>query len=130
VLEPSREWLSLKFASGLRLQKSDGPVWETGLSGFEVVVNWSLPISWSLSSLLEPCSALLPPPLDFSQHWALPHRWLKICSLALSSLDCPQLINMRIIGCPMLLLVIKRYCCLLGNQMVQFDILDCPVFLL
>jgi hypothetical protein len=52
-------------ASGLGLQKPDGPISETGLSGFEVAASWSLPLSWSLSSLLKPHSTLLQPPLDF-----------------------------------------------------------------
>jgi hypothetical protein len=47
-------------------------------------VSWSLP----LSLFLEPCSALLWPPLVFFLHWALLHQWLKIYSLPSSSLDC------------------------------------------
>jgi hypothetical protein len=34
------------------------------------------------------------------------------------------------LGSPLLLLVTKCCCCLVGNLMVLFDILDCPVFLL
>jgi hypothetical protein len=39
VLEPSRARWSSKPSSGLRLQKSDGPVWETRLSSFEVAAS-------------------------------------------------------------------------------------------
>jgi hypothetical protein len=107
-----------KVAFGLRLQKPEGPVWETRLFDFEVDTSWSLPPSWSLSLLLEHCSALLQPPLDFSLHQALLRYWPKIHSPTLSSLHCPQLINMRLIGFPLLLLVTKCCCCLLGNWMV------------
>jgi hypothetical protein len=92
-------------------------------------VSWSVPLSWSLSSLLEPYSALLWPPLDFSQHRAFLRHWPKIHSPALSSLDCSQLNNRRLIGCPLPLLVAKCFCCLLGNRMVRFGILDCLVLL-
>jgi hypothetical protein len=36
---------------------------------------------------------------------------------------------MRLIGCPLALLVTKCCRCLLGNRMIWFSILDCPVFL-
>jgi hypothetical protein len=106
------------------------PVWEIGLYSFEVAVSWSLPPSWYPFSLLEPCSALLRPPLDFFPHQALLRHWLKIHSPTLSSLDYPQLINRGLIGCTLLLLAIKCCCCFLGNQMVRFGIptvqISCP----
>jgi hypothetical protein len=40
-----------------------------------------------------------------------------------------QVINRGLIGCPLPLLVTKYYRYLLGNQMVRFDIPDCPIFL-
>jgi hypothetical protein len=88
VLEPSWVQWSLKPSSTLKPHKPDSLVWETSLSGFEVIMSWSLPLSWCLSLLLEPCSALLWPPLDFPLHQTLLCHWLKIYSPALSSLDC------------------------------------------
>jgi hypothetical protein len=61
---------------------------ETGLSSFEVIVSWSRPLSWYLSSLLEPCPASLRPPLDFSLRRALLHHRLKSRSTALTSPEC------------------------------------------
>jgi hypothetical protein len=87
VPELSREWWSLKPSSALKPQKLDDPVWKTGLFGFELTVSSSLPLSWSLSLSLEPCSALLWPPVDFFPHQTLLHHWLKIYALALPSLD-------------------------------------------
>jgi hypothetical protein len=60
-----------------------------GWSGLEVVTSWSWLLSWSLPLLLEPCSALLPPPLNPSLCKALLHHWPKIRSSALSSPNYP-----------------------------------------
>jgi hypothetical protein len=87
VLELSQTRWSSKPSSTLKPQKLDGPVWETGLSSFEVTVSWSLPLSWPMSLFLEHCSTLLWPPLDFFPHRTLLHHWSKIYYLALSSLN-------------------------------------------
>jgi hypothetical protein len=76
------------FASILKLSKSDGPVLETRLSSLVVVVSWSQLLSWPLSSLLKPCSALLPPPLDSSLRHASLHYLSKIHSPTLPSSEC------------------------------------------
>jgi hypothetical protein len=88
VLESSRARWSLTSASVLKLLKLDGPVLETRLSGLVVIMSWSQLLSWPFSSLPKPCSALLPPPLDSSQHRASLHYWPKIHSLALPSSEC------------------------------------------
>jgi hypothetical protein len=44
-------------------------------------------------------------------------------------LNASQLINRRLIGCPLPLLATKCYLYLLGNRMVRFSIPDCLVFL-
>jgi hypothetical protein len=61
-----------------------------GWSGLEVIMSWSRLPSWSLPLPLEPCSTLLPPPLDFSLHR------LKTCSSAPSSLDCSLVDRQRV----------------------------------
>jgi hypothetical protein len=128
VLELSQTRWSSKPSSTLKPQKLDGPVWETGLSGFEVTVSWSLPLSWPMSLFLEHCSALLWPPLDFFLivlYFIIGQRFIIWpCPLLTTS----QVINKRLIGCPLPLLATK--CCpyLLGKWMVWFGILDCPIF--
>jgi hypothetical protein len=52
-------------------------------------VSWSLPPSWSLSLLLEPCSTLLQPPLDFSPHRASLHHQPNSRSSTLFAPGCP-----------------------------------------
>jgi hypothetical protein len=44
-------------------------------------------------------------------------------------LTASQVINKRLIGYPLPLLVTKCCRCLLGNRMVQFNILECLIFL-
>jgi hypothetical protein len=84
----------------------DGCLWleavETRLSGFEVVTSLSRPLSWSLSSLLEPSSALMQPPLGFSPHQALLHHRPKSHSVALFAPDC-NLIDQQMTHSSMLL---------------------------
>jgi hypothetical protein len=80
--------------------------------------------------LLEPCSSLMWPPLDFSHiglYFVIGRRFILRPRLLLTA---SQVINRRLIGCPLPLLVSK--CCrgLMENRMVQFGILDCPIFLL
>jgi hypothetical protein len=88
VLEPYRVRWSSTSASVLKLPKPDGLILETGVSGLVVIVSWSQLLCWPLSSLPEPCSALLPPPLYFSPRRALLHNWLKIRSPSLPSSEC------------------------------------------
>jgi hypothetical protein len=78
---------------------------------------------------MEPCFALLPPPQDFLSiglYFAIGRRFTPRPCLLLTA---PQLINRRLIRCPLLLLVTKCYCYLLGNRMLWFGILDCLIFL-
>jgi hypothetical protein len=129
VLEPSQVRWSSKPSSALKPQKSDGLVWETGLSDFEVTVSWSLPLSWSLCLLLEPCSALLWPLCIFSLiglYFVVGQRFILWPSPLFTA---SQVINRGLIGCPLPPLATKCCHCLLGNQMVRFGILDYPIFL-
>jgi hypothetical protein len=76
------------YLSVLNLMNPDGPVRETELFHLEVITSWSQLPSWHVPSPSEPCSTLLPPPLDFSLRQALLCHRSKTCSSALSSLDC------------------------------------------
>jgi hypothetical protein len=75
---------SLRASSVLNLEKSDGPVWETRLSSLATTANWPRLLSWSPSSHLGPCLALLHPPLDPSPCRVSFCHWLKIRSSVLS----------------------------------------------
>jgi hypothetical protein len=83
---PSWAQWSWKPSSILTPEKPDGLVWETRQSSLADVVNWFWLLSWSLSSLLGSCSAVLPPLLDLSPCWASLHHWPKSRSSALSAL--------------------------------------------
>jgi hypothetical protein len=84
------EVLMSSSVSIMKLPKLDGLVLETGLSSLMVVVSWSQLLFWSLPSLLEPCSTLLPlhSPLEPCPRQALLRYWPKTRSLALPSSEC------------------------------------------
>jgi hypothetical protein len=84
VWVPSQSRWSSK-SSILNPEKPNGPVWEIVLSGLAAATNWSWHMSWPLSSLLGPCFALLPPPLDPSSRRASLRHWPKSRSLARSA---------------------------------------------
>jgi hypothetical protein len=103
---------------------------ETRWSSLAATVNWSHLLSWSLSSPMGPYLAPLQPSLDPSPCWALLRQWPKSRSSALSDLDCPLIHQQKIwLRAPTACAAEQRHCCLWGNCMVWFGILDCPVFL-
>jgi hypothetical protein len=83
VVVPSQaQWFSTS-SFVLKLEKLNGPVWETGLSDLATAVSWPRLLTSGLVLLF------YSPPLDLPLSLALLCCWLKFRSSALSDPGCP-----------------------------------------